>query len=110
MGATLFIVARGVHSGIEAAATILMPMFFVLLVGITIYGAIVGDLTDTLAFLFTPDWSKLTPAVMNSALGQALFSLSLGVAGLITYGSYIKGSDGLGGTAALIAVADTGVA
>jgi neurotransmitter:Na+ symporter, NSS family len=110
MGATLFIVARGVHSGIEAAATILMPMFFVLLVGITIYGAIVGDLTDTLAFLFTPDWSKLTPTVMNSALGQALFSLSLGVAGLITYGSYIKGSDGLGGTSALIAVADTGVA
>ena len=110
MGLTLYIVARGVSSGIEKAATYLMPMFFVLLVGITIYGAIVGDLTDTLAFLFTPDWSKLTPAVMNSALGQALFSLSLGVAGLITYGSYIKGSDGLGGTAALIAVADTGVA
>lgn len=110
MGLTLFIVARGVHSGIEKAATILMPMFFVLLVGITIYGAVVGDLTDTLAFLFTPDWSKLTPTVMNAALGQALFSLSLGVAGLITYGSYIKGSEGLGGTSAMIAVADTGVA
>lgn len=110
MGLTLFIVARGVHSGIEAAATILMPIFFLLLIGITIYGAIVGDMSDTLAFLFTPDWSKLTPAVMNSALGQALFSLSLGVAGLITYGSYIKGSEGLGGTSALIACADTGVA
>ncbi|MBD59469.1 MAG: sodium-dependent transporter [Citromicrobium sp.] len=110
MALTLFIVARGVHSGIEAAATILMPIFFVLLVGITIYGAIVGDMSDTLAFLFTPDWSKLTPTVMNSALGQALFSLSLGVAGLITYGSYIKGSEGLGSTSAMIAVADTGVA
>lgn len=110
MGLTLFIVARGIGSGIEAAATILMPMFFVLLVGITIYGAFVGDMTEALAFLFTPDWSKLTPQVMNTALGQALFSLSLGVAGLITYGSYIKGPAGLGSTSVTIAFADTGVA
>lgn len=110
MGATLFIVARGVHGGIEKAATWLMPAFFALLVGITIYGAFVGDMSEAIAFLFTPDWSKLTPSVMNAALGQALFSLSLGVAGLITYGSYIKDSSGLGPTAATIAVADTAVA
>jgi NSS family neurotransmitter:Na+ symporter len=110
MGATLFIVARGVSSGIEKAATYLMPMFFVLLVGLVIYGAIEGDIAETAAFLFTPDWSKLTPQMMNSALGQALFSLSLGVAGLITYGSYIKEGSGLGSTSALIAVADTAVA
>lgn len=110
MGATLFIVARGIDSGIEKAATWLMPMFFVLLVGITIYGAVVGDMTDAIAFLFTPDWSKLTPAVMNSALGQALFSLSLGVAGLITYGSYIHEGSKLGSTSAAIALADTSVA
>ena len=61
-------------------------------------------------FLFTPDWSKLTPQVMNTALGQALFSLSLGVAGLSAYGSYIKGSAGLGPTSLTIAFADTGVA
>ncbi len=110
MGATVFIVARGIGSGIEAAATILMPIFFVLLIGITIYGAFVGDMGEALAFLFTPDWSKLSPSVMNTALGQALFSLSLGVAGLITYGSYIKGSEGLGSTSLTIAFADTGVA
>lgn len=110
MGTTLFIVARGIGSGIEAAATILMPAFFVLLVGITIYGAFVGNMGDAIAFLFLPDWSKLSPEVMNVALGQALFSLSLGVAGLITYGSYIKGSDGLGPTSVMIAFADTGVA
>ena len=103
MGATLYIVARGVSSGIEKAATYLMPMFFVLLVGLVVYGAIEGDIGDAVAFLFTPDWSKLTPQVMNSALGQALFSLSLGVAGLITYGSYIKEGGGLGPTAAMIA-------
>ncbi|MEE4200112.1 sodium-dependent transporter [Erythrobacter sp.] len=110
MGVTLYIVARGIGSGIEAAATVLMPMFFVLLIGITIYGAFAGDMGEALAFLFTPDFSKLTSQSLNTALGQALFSLSLGVAGLITYGSYIKGSDGLGSTSLTIAFADTGVA
>ncbi|QYJ05919.1 sodium-dependent transporter [Qipengyuania flava] len=110
MGLTLYIVARGVSSGIEKAATYLMPMFFVLLLGLVLYGAIEGDIGDAVAFLFTPDWSKLTPQVMNSALGQALFSLSLGVAGLITYGSYIREDSGLGPTAGLIAFADTTVA
>ena len=110
MGITLYIIARGVHSGIEKAATYLMPGFFVLLVGLVIYGAIEGDIVGAAQFLFTPDWSKLTPQVMNSALGQALFSLSLGVAGLITYGSYIKEGSGLGPTSAMIAIADTGVA
>ena len=110
MGLTVFIVARGVSSGIEKAATYLMPAFFVLLLGLVIYGAVEGDIGDAAAFLFTPDWSKLTPQVMNSALGQALFSLSLGVAGLITYGSYIKEKGNLGSTAAMIAVADTSVA
>ncbi|WP_374405560.1 sodium-dependent transporter [Pelagerythrobacter sp.] len=110
MGATFFIVARGVHGGIEKAATWLMPGFFALLVGITIYGAFAGEMGQALAFLFTPDWSKLTPPVMNAALGQALFSLSLGVAALITYGSYIKEGSGLGPTAAMIATADTCVA
>ncbi len=110
MGATLLIIARGVHSGIEKAATYLMPAFFLLLLGLVIYGAIEGDMGRAVAFLFTPDWSKLTPPVMNAALGQALFSLSLGVAGLITYGSYIKEGGSLGSTAAVIAVADTGVA
>lgn len=110
MGVTFFIVSRGIGSGIEAAATILMPMFFVLLVGITIYGAFAGNMGEAVAFLFTPDWSKLTPQVMNTALGQALFSLSLGVAGLITYGSYIKSDAGLGPTSVTIAFADTGVA
>ncbi|WP_454599231.1 sodium-dependent transporter [Qipengyuania sp. SM2507] len=110
MGATLFIVARGVHSGIEKAAMYLMPMFFALLIGLVLYGAIEGDMGDAFTFLFTPDWSKLTPQVMNAALGQALFSLSLGVAGLITYGSYIKEGSGLGSTSALIAFADIGVA
>lgn len=110
MGGTLFIVARGISGGIEKAAIWLMPAFFVLLIAITIYGAVEGDVGKAAAFLFTPDWSKLTPEVMNAALGQALFSLSLGVAGIITYGSYIRDETKLGPTALAIAFADTGVA
>ncbi|GGD50171.1 sodium-dependent transporter [Erythrobacter arachoides] len=110
MGATLFIVARGISGGIEKAATWLMPAFFALLISITIYGAVVGDVGEAAAFLFTPDWSKLDARVMNEALGQALFSLSLGVAGIITYGSYIREGTRLGPTTFAIGLADTAVA
>lgn len=110
MAATLAIVASGVHDGIEKAAKWLMPSFFVLLVVITIYGAFEGAFAQALAFLFTPDFSKLTPGVMNEALGQAFFSLSLGSAALITYGSYVPKSVKLAPTAIMIAAADTGVA
>lgn len=110
MGVTLAIVAVGVHDGIERAATWLMPAFFGLLVVITVYGAFTGAFAQAVAFLFTPDFSKLTPGVLNEALGQAFFSLSLGSAALITYGSYVGPEVKLGPTAGMIAAADTGVA
>ncbi len=110
MGVTFAIVAVGVHDGIEKAAKWLMPAFFVLLVGITVYGAFEGAFAEAVAFLFTPDFSKLTPGVMNEALGQAFFSLSLGSAALITYGSYVPNNVKLAPTAGMIAAADTGVA
>jgi neurotransmitter:Na+ symporter, NSS family len=110
MGVTFWVVASGVHDGIEKAAIWLMPAFFVLLIGITIYGAVVGDMTETLAFMFQPDFSRLTAQAMNEALGQALFSMSLGSAALMTYGAYVSRETKLAPTAAMIAFADTGVA
>ena len=110
MAATIWIVASGVHDGIEKAATWLMPAFFVLLVIVTIYGAFTGSFAQALAFLFTPDFSKLTPVVLNEALGQALFSLSLAAGGLLTYGAYVGKDVNLAPTAGLIAMADTMVA
>lgn len=110
MGITLAIVAIGVTGGIEKAAKWLMPSFFVLLVGITVYGAFIGEFGQAWAFLFTPDFSKITPQVVNEALGQAFFSLSIGGAILITYGSYVPKSVRLAPTAAIIAAVDTGVA
>ncbi|MEP2103260.1 MAG: sodium-dependent transporter [Parasphingorhabdus sp.] len=110
MAITIWIVARGVTDGIEKAATYLMPTFFVLLVVITIYGAFTGEFAKAVAFLFTPDFSKLTPSVINDALGQALFSMSVASAALITYGGYVSKDTKLAPTAGMIAFADTGVA
>ncbi|MDT0576675.1 sodium-dependent transporter [Croceicoccus sp. F390] len=110
LGATLFFVARGVSKGIEFVATWIMPAFFVLIVAITIYGAVTGAFIEALAYLFTFEPSKLTGPVMLAALGQAFFSLSLGMAGMITYGSYVSKDVNLAGTSTIIASADTGVA
>ena len=110
LAATIFFVARGVSSGIEWVAVYLMPIFFLLFLGITIYGAFTGNFGEAVAYLFTFDFSKLTGEVMLAAVGQAFFSLSLGVAGMITYGSYASRNTNLGETSGIIAGADTAVA
>ncbi len=110
LATTLFFVARGVSSGIEWVATWLMPTFFVLFLGITIYGASTGGFDETITYLFTFDFSKLTGPVMLAAVGQAFFSLSLGVAGMMTYGAYVGRDVNLASTSGIIASADTAVA
>lgn len=107
---TIFFVMRGVSKGIEWVATWLMPAFFSLLIGITLYGLRSGAGVDAVVYLFSFDFTKLTPQVMLAAVGQAFFSLSLGVAGMITYGSYAGREVNLGRTSGIIASADTAVA
>ncbi len=108
---TVWIVARGVKGGIEMAATWLMPAFFFLLIGITVYAAIVGDFAAAVTFLFTPDFERaLQPGVLSSALGQAFFSLSLGGGAMIAYGAYASRDTNLAQTSGMIAFADTAVA
>lgn len=107
---TFFFVARGVSGGIEWVAKWLMPAFFALFLAITIYGAFTDGFGEAVAYLFTFDASKLTPQVMLAALGQAFFSLSLGVAGMMTYGAYVSRDVNIGSTSGIIAGADTMVA
>jgi NSS family neurotransmitter:Na+ symporter len=108
---TTFVVARGVHNGIEKAAVWLMPTFFFLLIGITLYAAVTGDMAAGYAFMFKPDFSEaLHPAVFNSALGQAFFSLSLGGGAMVAYGAYASKDTNLGNTTGIVAFADTSVA
>ncbi|WP_330848752.1 sodium-dependent transporter [Aurantiacibacter sp. MUD11] len=110
LGITMLFVARGVSGGIEKVAVYLMPAFFALLVGITIYGMFGGAMSQTVEYLFTFEPEKLTGPVMLAAVGQAFFSLSLGVAGMVTYGAYVGRNVNLGVTSGIIATADTSVA
>ena len=110
LSVTFVFVARGVSGGIEKVAVYLMPTFFFLLVAITIYGLFGGAMARTVDYLFTFEPEKLTGEIMLAAVGQAFFSLSLGVAGMVTYGSYVGRDVNLASTSGMIAGADTAVA
>ena len=107
---TVGIVCLGVTKGIERAVTILMPLFFLMLVGMVVYAGVAGDMGAAVEYLFTPDLSLITPTTVLAALGQAFFSIGVGSAIMITYGSYLKREDNLPQSATIIAGADTLVA
>jgi len=111
LATTASIIAGGVQSGIERVTKLLMPLLFMLLGllmlrALTLDGAGVG-----LEYYLKPDPTKLTDiGVINAALGQAFFSLSLGMGAMITYGSYISPTENLGRAAAWVVLLDTLVA
>lgn len=105
-----FIVRSGIKDGIEKYTKILMPMLLGIILllnfrAITLDGASAG-----LSFLFKPDFSKIDANIILEALGQAFFSLSLGMGVMATYGSYIKKGESLGQTAISVSMADTFIA
>jgi NSS family neurotransmitter:Na+ symporter len=106
---TLSVVARGVNAGLEKANMILMPALFAILLILVGYSMAVGDFSRSAQFMFTPDFSKVTPVVVVSALGHAFFSLSLGMGAIMVYGSYLQRHVSIARTTIYIAVADTGV-
>ncbi len=107
---TGFIVFSGVKKGIEKYTKILMPVLLVLIIIICIRSLTLPGAGDGLRFLFKPDFSKITWKVMLDALGQAAFSLSIGMGTLITYGSYIQKDNNLPSTAFQVSMADTLIA
>jgi neurotransmitter:Na+ symporter, NSS family len=110
MALTSAIIMSGVQKGIEKYSKILMPMLLVLLLILVVRSVTLPGAAGGIAFLFKPDFSKITPSTVLEALGQAFFSLSIGMGTLITYGSYIQKNDNLGNTAVSVAFADTFVA
>ncbi len=91
MGLTIGIVSGGIKRGIERWSKILMPTLIVILLGLTFHGLFFTDGgIKALAFLFKPDFSKLSADGILSALGHCFFTLSLGMGAMITYGSYLK--------------------
>ncbi len=121
---TAWLVSRGVNRGIEWAAKVLMPVFFVLLAGLAIYSLYIGFSTEALnadgsrtsaagkalGFMFKPDFSAINVDVAVSALGQAFFSIGIGSAIMITYGSYLPRDVNIPKSAIVVALTDTGVA
>ncbi|MCT4620454.1 MAG: sodium-dependent transporter [Marinisporobacter sp.] len=104
------IVVKGVASGIEKAGKILMPLLFGILIVIAIKGLTLPGAMAGMEFLFKPDFTKLDGSVILAALGQAFFSLSLGMGCMITYGSYLSKSENLVQNAAIVTSMDTAVA
>ncbi|MGJ3232258.1 MAG: sodium-dependent transporter [Oceanicaulis sp.] len=107
---TIGIVCLGVTAGIERAVTILMPLFFIMLVGMVIYAGLAGDFPAAASYLFAVDLSEIRPSTVLEALGQAFFSIGVGSAIMITYGSYLRREDNLPQSSTIIAGADTLVA
>jgi neurotransmitter:Na+ symporter, NSS family len=108
--ATIFIVARGVKKGLEKAVEWLMPMLFFILLALTLYSLSIGDAGAAIDFLFTPDFSVVTPEIMLLAAGQAFFSLSLGTGSAMTYGAYLPKNVSILKMACYVAAADVSVA
>jgi len=107
VGAIIF---AGVKQGIERAVTIMMPLMFALLIGLSIYNAMTGGFVETLHWLFTPDWSKVNGDTVLAAIGQAFFSIGVGMGGMMTYGAYLPKSFSITQGAGIVVLADTGVA
>lgn len=107
---TIYISANGISGGLEKAIKWMMPLLFLILIGMVIYSMVAGEFAAALAYLFTPDFSRIDANVIIDAFGQAFFSVSVGATTLMAYGSYLNKSDSITDSAALVVTADTLVA
>lgn len=106
----VLVIRNGVQSGIERAMKILMPSLFAAMLVMVIYGIIAGDMGATLRFLLEPDFSKITFGTLMSAIGQAFFSIGIGMGGLIVFGAYMPRDFSIPRSSVAIIFMDTGVA
>lgn len=107
---TAFIVSKGISNGIERASKILMPLLLVILVFLAIYALTLNNAMEGIKFYLIPDPTKLSVEVIYRSLGQAFFSLSLGMGAMITYGSYLRKSEDIVFSGAMITLSDFGIA
>lgn len=107
---TMFVVAHGVTSGLERANRIMMPSLVVILLILLGYSLAVGDFSRSLDFMFRPDFSKITPDAVLSAMGHSFFTLSLGMGAVMVYGSYLQRHVSIARASFYIVLADTAIA
>lgn len=107
---TVSVVSRGVRGGLELAVKYLMPTLFILLLVLVGYSMNTGEFAQGVKFLFSPDFDKISTEGILAAMGQAFFSLSLGMGAIMVYGSYLPQHASIAKATFTIALADTLVA
>jgi NSS family neurotransmitter:Na+ symporter len=107
---TALIVSAGIKDGIGRMVKILMPMLGFLMIFMVIYSMINGDFTKALSFLFAPDFSDVTSDTLLQAMGQAFFSLSLGMGSIMAYGAYMPKDQQVVSSSFTVASLDTLIA
>ena len=110
MGLCMGIVIKGVHGGIERACDVMMPTLFVILLILMVRSLTLPGAMEGVKFYLNPDFSKITPSVVLIALGQAFFSLSLGMGAMLTYGSYLSEKENLTSATVYVVLFDTMIA
>jgi NSS family neurotransmitter:Na+ symporter len=107
---TCFIVGKGVIDGIGKTINFLMPTLFFLIILLCIYSSFTGDFLRAFNFLFDADFSKISISVIIAAMGQAFFTLSIGMGAIMAYGAYMPEDQPIGKTIPIIIILDTSVA
>ena len=107
---TGLIIYAGVKKGIERAVTVMMPLMFLLLVLLAVFNYFAGGFERAIEWLFTPDFSKVGFATVLAAIGQAFFSIGVGMGGMMIYGSYLPKTIPIGQSVFIIVIVDTLVA
>jgi NSS family neurotransmitter:Na+ symporter len=107
---TGLIIYSGVKDGIERAVTVMMPLLFLLLLGLAGYNYFAGGFDQAIEWLFTPDFSRIGFGTVLAAIGQAFFSIGVAMGGMMTYGAYLPRSISIARSVLVIVTADTLVA
>lgn len=107
---TTVVVARGVERGLEKAVRVMVPALVLIMLVLLFYAASTGEFVTALRFMFAPDFSRVTPTVVLAAVGQAFFSLSVGMGCIMAYGAYLPQDASIAKTSAAVVLSDTGIA
>lgn len=110
LGANFLILRKGIQKGIERISNLLMPILFLLLLLFCVNSLLLPNAQKGIEFMFRPDFTQISPSMIVGAMGQAFFSLSLGLTCLLTYASYFNDKTPLVKSATIIAILDTFVA
>jgi NSS family neurotransmitter:Na+ symporter len=104
------IVVRGIKGGIERLNLVLMPLLFLIVGGMFLYAVTLDGFAQAWAFMFEPDWSKMTSEAFVSAVGHAFFTLSLGMGAIMTYSASLPKESNLVRSSLVVVALDTGIA